>query len=277
VPSEICRITGGGIVCQDGGQCCDITTGACRTQENGESFTCDSDSDCQQNEECRFCTTDGDNASAAIYKATFGGQVGAPFVIPGCHQNDECVQGNWTHQRHKKHGSLHGPSFYNMVCRCEQADGALTPPGTLCNECSGAGCHDPDYPGPEPRPAPANIACFTGTALWNPTSGRRTLNVAFRVEIEDRGEPGGGNNAGNLEDVYRIRIWYADDATEAAELADAACCLNDIASVTTNIGLPNIIDGGNLVHGNLQIHPRTGNPNNTDFPDQCFAGGGEPE
>jgi len=30
------------------------------------------------------------------------------------------------------------------------------------------------------------------------------------------------------------------------------------------IGLPSVNDGGNLTHGNLQIHPQTGNPTNND-------------
>src|SRR6185295_3890620 len=110
-----------------------------------------------------------------------------------------------------------------------------------------------------------------------PTAGRRSIPVGFRVEIEDRGEPGGGNNAGNLDDVYRIRIWFGSSTADAVAKAEAACCQNDIASVIGNIGPPNVLDGGNLIHGNLQIHKLTGNPNNTQFPDGCFVGGGEPQ
>jgi hypothetical protein len=226
---------------------------------------CTSDSDCSAfpDTTCHFCTVDP-TTGADIEKATFGGQVGAPFVVPGCHDTADCVQGNWTHQRHKKHGSLHGPDFYDMVCTCDVGDGTQTP----------GVCNPGDRPnGPEPSAAPANIACFTGTALWNPTSGRRTIPVAFRVEVEDRGEPGGGNNAGSLDDVYRIRIWFGSLAADAAAKAEAACCENDIASVNANIGFPNVLDGGNLIHGNLQIHKQTGNPNNTSFPEGCFVGG----
>jgi len=235
--------------------------------------TCFTDADCDvlndNHTQCQTCTTAV--GGAEIEKATFGGQVGAPFVTPGCHDNADCVQGNWTHQRHKRHGSLHGPDFFNMVCTCDPGTGEQIP----------GVCNPGDRPnGPEPPAAPANKACFTGTALWNPTSGRREIPVAFRVEIEDRGEPGGGRNAGSLDDVYRIRIWCPGgncggqpNADGAVALAEAACCENSMNTVVGLIGLPNIIDGGNLIHGNLQIHKLTGNPNNTNFPDQCFVGG----
>ena len=49
---------------------------------------------------------------------------------------------------------------------------------------------------------------------------------------------------------------------DAQTLAEAACCDKTVDQVITDIGLPNVFDGGNLIHGNLQIHPQTGNPNN---------------
>src|SRR6185436_13662824 len=241
-PSTLCRITGGGFVCAQEGECCDPVSGECaaNTGSNGNSVVCTDDTQCtdafgQTFPTCTFCTQDP-TTKADIEKATFGGQVGAPFVTPGCHDNADCVQGNWTHQRHKRHGSLHGPDFYNMTCRCDQGDGTTT--DGVCGDRSN---------GPEPPAAPANIACFTGTALWNPTAGRRTIPVAFRVEIEDRGEPGSGNSAGNLDDVYRIRMWFGSDAAEAQALAEAACCENDIASVVENVGPPDVNNGGNLI------------------------------
>ena len=275
-----CRVTGGGIVCAGEGQCCDPVSGACaaNTGSGGNTVVClenDLDDGAESSvcrdafgdtfPTCTFCTTDP-NGGAQIEKATFGGQVGAPYVIPGCHLNAECVQGNWTHQRHKKHGSLHAPEFYNVVCDCDNGDGTSTP----------GVCGDRET-GPEPPVAPANKICFTGTALWRPTAGRREIPVAIRVEIEDRGEPGGGNNAGNLDDVYRMRIWFGSSTADAVEKAEAACCDFDIGSVISNIGFPNVLDGGNLIHGNLQIHKLTGNPtNNPPFPDECTPGGDEP-
>ena len=169
----------------------------------------------------------------------------------------DCIQGEWTHMRHSKSGTFHAMDYNSMVCQCVDANG--TPVGTtghLCNPCHGSDCHDPNYPGPEPRPAPANVACFSGKGLWYPTNGRRSIPVAFRVEVEDRGEPGAGNNAGNLEDDYRIRIWIPtvpqnqQDAAATA-LAEASCCTNSITDTISMIrvlgtassdGLPDIND-----------------------------------
>jgi hypothetical protein len=192
------------------------------------------------------------NILAEIQRATFGGQVGAPFGLVGCHDDFDSIQGSWTHIRHKHRGTFHASDYNSLVCGCD--DGAGGPgvlDGNLCNP------GDPET-GPEPRPAPANIACFTGVGNYNRTNGRRTILVAFRVEVEDRGEPGAGRNAGNLEDVYRIRIWIPTNSEDAVELADAACCTNP----TPDIRPPDVSDGGNLIHGNLQIHPPTGNPTN---------------
>ncbi len=228
---------------------------------------CSTDADCSEGQICgSACTTVGTDPGnmAEIQKATFGGQVGAPYVIGGCHMDDfDCIQGEWTHMRHKNSGAFHASDYNSMICRCTDENGDdVKPVGELCNPCNGPDCHDPTYPGPEPRPAPANVACFSGVGLYNPSSGHRQISVAFRVEVEDRGEPGGGQNAGNLDDVYRIRIWIPTGSETAVGLAESACCSNSITEVVTAIGLPDINDGGNLIHGNLQIHPLTGNPNN---------------
>jgi hypothetical protein len=221
-----CRITGGGIVYED-------------TGGDGEPDP----------------VTDP-NLLAEIQRATFGGQVGAPFGIVGCHDDFDHIQGQWTHIRHKHRGSFHASDYNSLVCGCDDGNGG---PGNL----DGNVCNPGDREaGPEPRRAPANIACWTGVGNYNPSHGRRTLRVAFRVEVEDRGEPGAGRNAGNLEDVYRIRIWIpqhtGQNQEDENELADLACCTNP----SPDIRPPDVTDGGNLIHGNLQIHPPTGNPNN---------------
>jgi hypothetical protein len=120
------------------------------------------------------------------------------------------------------------------------------------------------------------VACTSGKGLWKPTNGRREIPVAFRIEWEDRGEPGAGKNAGNLEDVYRIRIWIPDvpqnqQDAEATRLAVAACCSNTVDQVVSSIGLPDINDGGNLTRGNIQIHPQTGT-RTTTAPARCSLG-----
>src|SRR5207249_2791115 len=115
------------------------------------------------------------------------------------HDTFGCIQGEWTHVRHHRKGSFHGSEYYSIVCQCVDADGnpverTCTNDSTrtctsdsdcegrgtcgLCNACHGSDCHAPDYPGPEPRPAPANVACFTGVGLWAPTpGGHRQIEV----------------------------------------------------------------------------------------------------
>src|SRR5262249_51696063 len=62
-----CRITGGGVIC----------TGA-DPANPGTSL----------------CTTDP-NTQASIERATFGGQVGAPYGLVGCHDDFNSIQGEW--------------------------------------------------------------------------------------------------------------------------------------------------------------------------------------
>ena len=108
------------------------------------------------------------------------------------------------------------------------------------------------------------MACFTGVGQF------RRQDVAFRVEVEDRGEPGAGTNSGSLDDVYRIRIWIPGynipgDARTAADLAKVVCCTNlDPEDRDPNMGAgpATVDDGGNIVHGNIQIHPQL--PKSTD-------------
>jgi cysteine-rich repeat protein len=185
------------------------------------------------------------NDFADITKATFGGQVGAPC---GC--NNDCfdtfdhIQGNWQHSRKGRKGSFLAKDYNSLVCGC---DGEFN--GVLCNPDGGPG-------GPEPRPAPANMACFSGIGSLNNTSGRRTTRVAFRVEVEDRSEPGVGKSL--PDDVYRIRIWIPEQGETVDGLAATACCTHANPAGRA----PNIDDGGSLVHGNIQIHPQL--PNTLD-------------
>ena len=319
-----CRLTGGGYVCNDQGTCCDRVNGHCSTATCAEDTECagtsvETSTGTYATPVCSSaCLTDG-TATAETIKATFGGQVGAPYVIGGCHIDDfGCIQGEWTHMRHKQRGSFHASQYNSMICSCLDINGnPVLPVGEICNPCKGPACHmgqcnsstgptgdycDIDHPcpdgqscveGPEPAPAPDNVACFSGVGLWNPNKGRRQWNVAFRVEFEDRGEPGGGRNAGALDDVYRIRIWIPADHTydSAVNIAKEIGCTIPIERIisTTNghcsncdptactsdaqcssggtcvfVGPATINDGGNLVHGNLQIHKLTGNPTNND-------------
>jgi hypothetical protein len=174
-------------------------------------------------------------------KATFGGQVGSPIGHIGCFDDYNQIQGNWTYHRHKNHGSFQAKDYNSLVCGCDGVfDGHLCNPGNR-------------ELGPEPRRAPANMACFNGVGDYNPSNGNRYLRVAFRIEVEDRGEPGAGANAGALEDVHKVRIWIPKPGETAEDLAQASCCTIPNANLT--IRPADIDEGGSLIHGNIQIHP----------------------
>src|SRR5262249_24934228 len=183
---------------------------------------------------------------AGISKGSLGGQVGAPCGCIGCFDNFDNIQGNWQYRRKTKLGNFHAMDFTSLVCGCEDLNGnTIMLDGTLC------GTRDI---GPTPPAAPANVACFSGKGQMSPASlGKKTLDVAFRVEIEDRGEPGTGPNSGPSPDVYRIRIWVPTSSEKLADLVAGACCT--LPSPTNR--QPAIDDGGSLTTGDLQIHAHT--------------------
>jgi hypothetical protein len=219
---------------------------------------------------------------------THGGQVGAPLgdhncsVAPGPVAANPCIRGQWTHVRHgngNEDGTFHARLFDTINCAClDTNDGAggVYGSGTVTN-----GVCNPDdrIAGPEPRRAPANRIAFTGIGQWSQRhSDQGSLPVLFRVDIEDRGEPGGSHPGGGKPppDRYRIRIWVLS-ATELSELLGAgpdshlvnfrnsisACNgINvrdgaDVPNGTAVFGVraPDIDDGGVLQRGNHQIHP----------------------
>ena len=93
--------------------------------------------------------------------------------------------------------------------------------------------------------------------------------MAFRVEVEDRGEPSVGKNSDATEDVYKLYIWTPHGQETAQELSQAACCRNPVP------GDYDLFDGGNLIHGNIQIHPVLPNTENGTCPvpdGSCPAG-----
>src|SRR5262249_37967681 len=90
------------------------------------------------------------NESAEDTTARFGGQVGAPCGCIGCFDTYDDIQGNWEHPRKSKKGNFHAQDYNSLVCGCDGVfDGKLCNPGNR-------------PPGPEPRKAPANMACFSG-------------------------------------------------------------------------------------------------------------------
>src|SRR6185295_14201223 len=101
--------------------------------------------------------------------------------------------------------------------------------------------------GPEPRRAPANLACFSGTGKWSETGNKKTVPVAFRVEHEDHGEPGA---AAETPDEYRIWIYIPSGTETIKDLAVDICCFSAPSGNTNraldefNAGRPaDIFDG----------------------------------
>jgi len=252
---------------------------------------------------------------------THGGQVGAPYgngttncvnqqpcnnilnqtLIVDNIIGNVCIHGRWTHVRHVKgglEGNFHARFYDTLDCSCLAVDynacGLYSPGDTTTIP---GRCNPGDkIAGPEPRKAPANKIVFTGVGDWADPNGRRTpRSVLFRVDIEDRSEPGGYHPGGAKApaDRYRIRIWVLTPE-ECAELhgagpdagllhfrsAIAACYgihlrdgvesqffQNNCGTAGTmffggcgepagcSVRLPDIDDGGEMKNGNHQIHP----------------------
>jgi hypothetical protein len=221
---------------------------------------------------------------------THGGQVGAPVGNAITFDPDsECIQGNWEHVRHAQGGrraNFHAKSFDSLLCACL---GEGSEPGVVID-----GVCNPDDKknglGPLPRKAPANKITFSGVGDYTCQKGGRAPRAClFRVDLEDRSEPGGFHPGGGKPpaDRYRIRIWVLTPLEKAA-LDGAVNSLNDpglcsfrraIAATEANTHLtdgavnangdpvplgtpvfgvrrPDVDDGGEMQHGNHQIHPQ---------------------
>jgi hypothetical protein len=224
----------------------------------------------------------------AVRYVTHGGQVGAPVgsgINFGTFQREgnPCIHGSWEHVRHEKggnRGNFHAKIFDSIQCACL---GCPENPGSgvvldgLCNP-------DDRICGPEPRRAPGNKICFSGIGDYASSSGSRTPRaVLFRVDIEDRSEPG-NNSAGGSKpppDRHRIRIWILTPAELARlnnpsdrllSMRQAIACtagttvLQDgavgtdgkavpLGTAVFGLRAPDVDDGGEMDHGNHQIHP----------------------
>jgi hypothetical protein len=263
------------VTCSDGNACttesCNTSTGQCQTTS---TTTCDACHECNttsgtcdlRNPQppecvpsgCRITaggiipqsdgtTTVDDTKLADTNHDTFGGQVGAPCGCIGCFDEVGHIQGNWETSRKNRRGAFLAKEFTSLVCGCEDLAGNPVP------NFDGITCGDREI-GPTPPEAPANVACWSGVGAYNESNGRRTIAVGFRVEVEDRGEPGTGKNADNTDDLYHLQIWIPQQGETALGLAELACCQNP--DPETAIGRPADVDDGNnhIIHGNIQIH-----------------------
>ena len=255
------------------------------------------------------------NTCPVIGYVTHGGQVGAPFGAagaPDCSKGlaggfyNPCIRGEYQHVRHIKGGprsTFHAASngrehdFDSLACACLPCDtfDLSTPVWPTSNlSChpqdrtyNGDGiienglCNTDTICGPEPGKAPANKICFSGVGDYTLSNDRKTENkVVFRVDIEDRGQPGGAHpiskaNKLNATDRYRMRMWIINpldiDTAPILALREAVACKNAHIEVVagtlpcgqlingrTSVPEPDIDDGGDLDSGNRQIHPSTG-------------------
>jgi hypothetical protein len=226
---------------------------------------------------------------------THGGQVGAPFAVGlVCVTNTPCIRGEWQHVRHIKgglRGVFHARSngrvheFDSLGCAClpcpEDALVVESPsPGNCTTDSTPVSldytnsvattqgkrhalCNDGDrICGPEPRHAPANKIAFSGLGDYALTRGKKAKqSVVFRVDIEDRSEPGGQHPGGATPppDRYRIRIWFTTGLTaEQITALRCAVSVSDPLVESVPAPAPDIDDGGAMDRGNHQLHPTTG-------------------
>ena len=234
------------------------------------------------------CRTTGGGRQAASFPpvnfVTHGGQVGAPVGNETAFAPDtKCIQGNWQHVRHDyksgTRGNFHAKSFDSLMCACLGCPEDPNAPviiGGFCNP-------GMRICGPEPRKAPANKIAFSGVGNYALSSGKReTRSVLFRVDLEDRSEPGNSSAGGGQPpaDRHRIRIWILTPAELArlnasndrlldfrqaiaaqfgVGLKDGAILPNGqpVPNGTAVFGVraPDIDDGGEMTHGNHQLHP----------------------
>ena len=204
-----------------------------------------------------------------------GGQVGAPVsVLEPWKDGNECIWGEWQHNRHQGRKNLVG-SFHaagnaqkhqfdkilSVCLPCDENVGALGTVG-LCNP-------GDRICGPEPRKAPANRIAFSGVGDYTYTTGKKTLKAIFRVDIEDRGE-GNSHASTQPNDRYRMRLWILDpslgrsaDPTDPANIALRKAVAPSYLKLVEKDPLvaealavtPDIDDGGDMTQGNHQIHP----------------------
>jgi hypothetical protein len=199
------------------------------------------------------------------------------------------------HIRPRLNGNFHARTFDSLECFCLGCQHCAGDSTKVCSSDADCGadapCNAPGFGtvmgvqcnpddricGPEPRRAPDNKICFSGVGNYALTNGKRAKRkVVFRVDIDDRSEPGGTNGT-PPPDRYRMRIWVVDATGSHVDLGnpdsqnspafqlrkDVACAFPKDANGVQTGGedvkpgtiTPDIDDGGDLFRGNHQIHP----------------------
>jgi hypothetical protein len=168
-------------------------------------------------------------------------------------------------------GNFHASTFDSLMCACLPCSENPDSPGVV-----GALCNPGDrICGPEPRRAPDNKICFSGVGNYALSKGKRTEDlVVFRVDVEDRSEPGGGNGP-QPPDRYRLRLWIVTATDSHGDLGDPNSTSSKAYALRQQVGCadpttenftvtvpgadpvptPDVDDGGDLIHGNHQNHP----------------------
>ena len=145
----------------------------------------------------------------------------------------------------KQKSNFKADDFNSLVCGCIDLEGNPLPlDGKLCGD---------REVGPLPRKAPAQRHLLHGP--WPPEAQRQEQQR--RVPCRHRGSrrAGAGANSAPTPDFYRMRIWVPKGQETVESLADGACCTNS-NPVGDAARHPDIDDGGDVTHGNLQIHPQ---------------------
>ncbi len=284
-------------ICEAAVQC--LRASACRTTGGGKQIAND-----RSGEEKEWTCQSSDVDTPSPRYVTHGGQVGAPFAVGTiCVTNTPCIRGEWQHVRHIKgglRGVFHARSngrvheFDSLGCACLPCpEDAIVVASPSPGECTSSStpvsldytnslattqgkrhelCNDGERVcGPEPRRAPANKIAFSGVGDYALNRGKKARqSVVFRVDIEDRSEPGGQHPGGATPppDRYRIRIWFlkgneggssGDPTTLAAQQLRCGVAVKDpLLESVDACRAPDIDDGGALDRGNHQLHPVTG-------------------
>jgi len=130
----------------------------------------------------------------------------------------------------------------NLNAACQYDSGVFGEPTKKHQVCN----PDDKVAGPEPRSSPANKIVFTGVGDWACPNGRRAPRAClFRVDIEDRSEPGGSHPKGATPpaDRYRIRIWVLTTA-ELAQLRNPSNGLLSFRNAISACHGVDFLDGG---------------------------------